>query len=214
MTMRLCILVLAASLSLLMGGCANQQVKPRTLATNPQSILVLPPVNKTVEVDAANKVLAHISQPLADRGYYVFPVAVIERFMRENGMHTAAQMHEIALEKFAEHIAPDAILYVTINQWGQKYQVLQSKAVVDVDLLLVDAKSGEPLWQRRAYETYVPSNSNSNGLAGALLGAVIDQVVGSMVDHTDQLVKDAFDVSMDSLPAGTRLIEHRNLDGK
>lgn len=211
MTMRLYILVFAALLAMLASGCANQQVKPRTLATNPESILVLPPVNKTVEVDAANKVLAHISQPLADRGYYVFPVAVIERFMRENGMHTAAQMHQIPLDKFAEHIAPDAILYVTINQWGQKYQVLQSKAVVDVNLLLVDAKSGEPLWQRRAYQTYTPSSSNENGLAGALLGAVVDQVIGSAVDHTEELAEQAFDDVFEALPAGIRLVEYQNI---
>ena len=211
---RVHILLLITFLTAMVTGCASHQTKPHTLANNPNSILVLPPVNKTVEVDAANTVMAHISQPLADRGYYVFPVAVIERFMRENGMHTADQMHQIPLDKFGEHIAPDAILYATINQWGQKYQVLQSKAVVDVNLLLVDAKTGERLWQRRAYKTYVPNSSNSNGIAGALLGAVIDQVVGSMVDHTDQLAKEAFDITMDSLPAGTRLIEHRNHNKK
>lgn len=212
--MRINTLLVIVALAAITSGCANHQAKPHILATNPNSILVLPPVNKSVEVNAANTVMTHITQPLAERGYYVFPVAVIERLMRENGMHTADQMHQIPLDKLNEHIAPDAILYATINQWGQKYQVFQSKAVVDVNLLLVDAKTGEPLWERRAYETYVPNNNAGNGLAGALLGAVIDQVVGSMVDHTDKLAKEAFDMTMEALPPGSRLIEHRNRNKK
>lgn len=207
-------LALLLLVSIIATGCASHQAKAPTLTPSPLSILVLPPVNKTVEVDAGKTVLAHVSRPLADRGYYVFPVAIIERFMRENGMHSADQIHQIPLDRFQEHIAPDAILYMTITQWGQKFQVLQSVAVVDVNLLLVDARSGEPLWQRRAYKTYTPSSGNQNGLAGALLGAVVDQVIGSVVDHTDELAQDALGSAMDGLPAGLRLVEHSNLENQ
>lgn len=203
--MRRCYLLFVLVIGL--AGCANQQSKPYTLPNNPLSILVLPPVNKSVEVNASNKIMAHISEPLAERGFYVFPVAVIERFMRENGMHTADQMHQIPLEKFQEHIAPDAILYITINQWGQKFQVIQSVSIVDATLVLVDAKTGATLWQQRAYKTYTPNSGGNNGLAGVILGAVVDQVVGSLVDHTDQLASDVLVAATNRLPEGPRLIE-------
>lgn len=47
--------------------CALQQAAPR-------SILVLPPMNSSVDVNAPYSYLSTISTPLAEKGYYVFPV--------------------------------------------------------------------------------------------------------------------------------------------
>jgi len=58
---------------LLLGGCVKQE--PYNYAaleqSKPRSILVLPPVNNTVEVDAPYIYLSTISRPLAEKGYYV-----------------------------------------------------------------------------------------------------------------------------------------------
>ena len=188
----------------LFSGCASQQVST-PLPSDPKSILVLLPKNNSLEVDAPHTLLANVSQPLADRGYYVFPVAVMERFMRENGLHSGAQMHAVPLFKFQEHIAPDAVLYITINQWGQKFQLLQSAAVVDADLKLVDTTTGDIIWSQRAHKTYVTGNSDSSSLTTMVIGAVVDQVAGSLTDHTDGLSRDALGNAFNSIPEGERL---------
>jgi hypothetical protein len=167
--------------------------------------LVLLPKNNSIEIDAPHTLLANVSKPLGERGYYVFPVAVIERFMRENGLHSGAQMHEIPLFKIQEHIAPDAVLYMTINQWGQKFQLLQSVAIVDADLTLVDARSGDVLWRHNAREIYNAGSSNSSSLTEMVLGAVLDQVAGSLTDHTDELSRQALEGAFASLPEGKLL---------
>ena len=166
----------------LMAGCATTPTAP--LASDPVSILVLLPKNNSIEIDAPHTLLANVSKPLGERGYYVFPVAVIERFMRENGLHSGAQMHEIPLFKIQEHIAPDAVLYITINQWGQKFQLLQSVAIVEV------CNAG---------------SSNSGSLTAMVLGAVLDQMAGSFTDHTDELSRQALEGAFVSLSEGKRL---------
>ncbi len=184
---------LYAGLLLIVSGCTT--VEPYNYnelrRSSPRSIVVIPPANNTVEVNAPYIFLATISQPLAEKGYYVFPVSVIEQFLKENGMPTPEDMNAVPLDKIREHIGADAALYVSIEDWGQKYQVLSSKAVVSSKLRLVDTRTGQLLWESTAYAEYSPGNNSGGGLAGALVSAVVGQVLGSMVDQTARLSKTA-----------------------
>ena len=163
------------------------------LERQPRSILVLPPTNDSIEVNAPYVFLSTITKPLAEKGYYVYPVAVIDAFLKENGLPTPVEMNSIPLDKIKEHIGADAVMYVNINNWGQKYQVLSSKAVVSASLRLIDVDTGILLWESNAYAEQASSNNNSGGLAGLLVAALVDQVVGSVVDHTPQLSRFAND---------------------
>lgn len=180
-------------LSLYLFGCVapTQIDRSAFVQHQPRSILVIPPRNNTVEVNAPYTFLAAITRPIAERGFYVFPVAVIDTFLKENGLPTPEEMNGIPLDKVREHIGADAVLYTTINQWGQKYQVISSQAVVSATMKLVDVRTGNLLWTGKAYAEQQPSNNNNGGLAGALFGALVDQVVGSIVDHTFPLAQQA-----------------------
>lgn len=159
-------------------------------ANKPRSILVLPPLNNSVEVNAPYIYLSKVTEPLAERGYYVFPVAVIEQFMKENGLPSAEDMHSVPLDKISEIINPDAVLYMTIKEWGQKYQVISSKGIVSMEGKLVDAATGTLLWEGEA-QAIEQSDGGQNGLAGMLAAALVSQIVGKVVDKTPQLAKQA-----------------------
>ncbi len=49
----------------------------------------MPPLNQTPEVNASAGVLAQVTMPLAEAGYYVLPVAVTNETFKQNGMSTA-----------------------------------------------------------------------------------------------------------------------------
>ena len=183
--------------SFYLGGCATTQPYDYSalIEARPRSILVIPPLNHSVEVNAPYIYISTISRPLAEKGYYVFPVAMIDSFLKENGLPTPGEMNSIPLDKIREHIGADAVLYVTINQWGQKYQVVSSQAVVNADLKLVDTRTGKILWTAKAYAVQQSDNSNS-GLAGLLIKAVVEQVAGSIVDQTPQLSRLANDTAI------------------
>lgn len=176
--------------ALVLAGCNQQQVKYDYAAfenSRPKSILVIPPVNNSIEVNASYIFLSTISRPLAEKGYYVFPVAVIEQFMRNNGLQDPAEMNSIPLDKINEHIGPDAILYVSIENWGQKYEVFDSRTIVDSNWRLIDAKTGQQIWDGTAKGQYSSNDSNQHGLIGMLVGAVINQIAGSVSDNTPML---------------------------
>lgn len=182
--MRLFGLATSAILLIILQGCA---VKPYDYtafkAAKPRSILVIPPMSDSTDVSSTYTFLATISKPLAEQGYYVYPVAVVDTFLKENGLPTPAEMNTITLDKIQSVVGADAVLYVHINQWGQKYQLLSSVTIVDSDVRLVDVRTGNLLWQAKI-QAQQGSGDGGGGLAGALIGAIADQIVGSIVDKT------------------------------
>ena len=58
----------------------------------PHSILVIPPLNTSPEVNAPYSYLSTVTLPHAERGYYIFPVAVVDAFLKENGMPTPGEI--------------------------------------------------------------------------------------------------------------------------
>ena len=70
-------MVLASLLLVLAYGCSVKRTDYRAYLDNfPKSVLVLPPINESLEVQASGMFLSTITMLLAERGYYVFPVAV------------------------------------------------------------------------------------------------------------------------------------------
>lgn len=159
--------------------------------SKPRSIVVIPPNNNSLEVNAPYIYLSTLSRPLAEKGYYVFPVSVIDHFLKENGLPTPAEMNNIPLDKIGEHIGADAVLYITIEDWGQKFQLISSVAKVKANLRLVDVKTGELLWASTA-QAEKSSGDGGGGLAGALASAIITQILASTIsDPTPGLARQA-----------------------
>lgn len=152
----------------------------------PKSVLILPPLNNSLEIEAPYVYLSTVTRPLAECGYYVFPVAIIDAFLKENGMPTPGEMHAIALDKIRKVTGADAVLYVTINEWGQQYRILSSTTVVRVEARLVDTATGDILWTGSA-QAAESSGDGGGGLVGMLVAAAIDQIADTVSDRTHDL---------------------------
>lgn len=177
-----------ASLALLFAACAAPPPDYTAyLQHMPRSILVLPPVNDSIEANAGAAFLSTVTQAVAERGYYVFPIAVVETLMRQNGAPAAADMHAVPREKLREVFGADAALYVHIVEWGTTYQVLASPSRVTVDCKLVDLRSGIPLWAGR--QTAVSQPNGGGNAIGMLIGAVVEAVASSVSDPCPNLAR-------------------------
>lgn len=72
---------------------------------NPLSILVLPPLNESLDVNASYSFLSQVTYPLAESGYYVFPVAMVNDLFRHNGL-TEPVKFKVLLQKNCERFLP------------------------------------------------------------------------------------------------------------
>lgn len=175
-----------ACLVLTLTGCVSAQRNVDDTAfreAKPETILVLPPLNVSVEPTASAAVLAQATYPLAESGYYVVPVGVMEETFKQNGMTSPEDIHALPSAKLREIFGADAALYMTINQYGSSYRVLVSTNTVEIEAVLIDLRSGAKLWQ--GSKLIVQANNNSGGgLIGMLVQAVVDQVVSTLSDRS------------------------------
>lgn len=177
---------------LVLGGCNT--VKPYDYtnfrAHPPRSILVLPPLNESTKVEATYGYLSTVSYPVAERGYYVFPVEVVDKFFQENGMPTAGEMHQVPLNRVAEITGADAVLFVTLEDYGTNYKVIDSQTVVKVHAKLVDTRTQLLLWEGRG-AAIQSASGGSNNIIAKLVAAAVSQAINTNVDKAHSVSRAA-----------------------
>ncbi len=171
--------------------------------SRPASLLVLPPVNESPDVMATYGVLAQTTLPLAEAGYYVLPVTLVDETFKQNGMTSPNDIHEVPFKKLREIFGADAAVYIRVKKYGTSYIVINSETVVAVEARIVDLRNGALLWQGSAQASSAENNNNQGGLAGLLIAAVVKQIVNTTTDASYQYAG----------TASQRLLRHNVLPG-
>jgi hypothetical protein len=168
-------------------GCATQAPHNYSAfkAANPRSVLILPPNNHSPDVNAPSAVLAQMTRPLAEAGYYVIPVTLMEASFKENGVYNGAEAQAINIKKLHEIFAADTALYTDITEYGNTYRLISAETAVTLRAKLVDLRTGITLWEGSARASSSEQNNNSGGgLAGLLIQAAVQQVVNQLADNS------------------------------
>lgn len=162
----------------LLTGCATKPVAKKDYAemrkTSPRSVLIVPVVNKSVDVDAPDYFLSTIVRPIAERGYYVFPINVVKRVMEDDGLSDADMVHSSDTTKLASLFGADSVLYISIERWDARYAVFSTVTTVELSYTLKSGATGQPLWVHKETLAYDPAAQQSqSGLAGLIAKAVV-----------------------------------------
>jgi hypothetical protein len=179
--------------AVLMVGCATHTAKPYDYrafeASNPRSILVLPPLNNSPEVGATESVYSTVTYPLAEAGYYVLPVSLVSETFKQNGLTTPADIHNVDTGKLREIFGADAALYMTVDKYGSTYNVLSSVTTVSASAKLVDLKTRALLWDGKAtvVDDGNSGGNNGGGLLGMLVKAAVTQIMNSSMNRSHEV---------------------------
>lgn len=204
-------LIKAITLSLgiaILTGCATPPSRKDYTALrseNPRSILVVPAVNKSVEVDAPDYLLSTISKPLAERGYYVFPVHLVKRLMEDDGLNDADMVHAGKPPRLGKMFGADAIMYISIERWDAQYIVLTTTVTVELKYVLKSAATGNTMWENNQKLVYQPQNNSGGGIAGLIAQAIVaamTKAAPNYVPLAQQANLQAIYVVGQGLPAG------------
>jgi len=151
-------------LVILAAGCATvQKDYTKFNAASPHSILIVPVVNKSVDVTAPDYFLSTIAVPVAEQGYYVFPVNLVKRVLEDDGLSDADMVHNAPTARLCSLFGADAVLYVTIEKWEAKYLLLTTQVTVALAYSIKDGKTGDTLWEDRETMVYSPQNNQNTG---------------------------------------------------
>jgi len=166
-------------------GCATVQKKVQKkdysafYAHPPRSIVVVPALNNTTEINAPPVFALTITAPLAERGYYVFPVYLTDILLKDIGLSEAGHIHQLPPSRFLDLFGADAVLFVTIEDWSTKYIIISSSVVVHMKYELKDTRTGLSLWQG---EQQVVHNSDA-GVGGGGYSCRINLHGGKSSDY-------------------------------
>lgn len=165
-------------------GCAKK--KPYDYSafreSKPASILVLPAENHTTDINAAHSLTSLVTRPLAESGYYVFPVAVVEETFKQNGLSNATDIRSVSTQKLRSIFNADAALYIDITDYGTKYILIDSVTRVSATAKLVDLRTGKQIWSGLATAANNEQNNSNQGLVGMLITAAVKQIANNIND--------------------------------
>jgi hypothetical protein len=172
--------------AVLVGGCATK-APPADLSAfvkaKPVTLLVMPPLNDSPDVKATPAVWAQSTRPLAEAGYYVLPVTLVDETFKQNGIFSAAQAQDVPASKLRDYFGADAAVYLKVTKYGTSFQVLASETRVEIEGRIVDLRDGALLWQGKAFATSAEQGQHAQGgLLGMLATALVQQIVGTATD--------------------------------
>lgn len=200
---------LLLSLSLLASLAACVTAPPKNYdafaAVNPYSILVVPPINRSTDALAGDYLLTTISRPLANRGYYVFPVNLVKRVLEDDGLADANMVHAADPTHIGQLFGADTILYVTIEEWTAQYLVLDTIVKVDVSYILKETSTGQTIWQHRQVAQYNVNQGGGGGIAGLVVKVIVAAIERAKPDYirlARQANGSAFGTPQQGLPPG------------
>lgn len=173
--------------ALLMAACATPQRQTIDYSafkeSRPRSIVVLPPLNASPDVHATYGMLSQVTYPLAEAGYYVLPVTLVDETFRQNGFTAPGEIHAVAPSKLRDIFGADAALYITVTRYGAEYHIVDSATAVSANAKLVDLKSGDTLWTGSASASNREGGNNGGGsIVGMLISAAVHQVIDNIRD--------------------------------
>lgn len=201
-------LLLSILAALALSGCVAQPTKKDQsafIATAPRSILVVPLVNRSLDVDAPNYVLTTLPVPIAEKGYYVFPVNTTKYVLEQEGLYEGERIHDHPTPSLARLFDADAVLYVTIHRWDAQYVLIATTVTVEFEYKMV-SREGNEIWAERKSMVYQPQNDSSGHplavLIGVLVKAAVARAAPNYMPLTQMANRQVFILGPNALPDG------------
>jgi len=161
-------------------------------ASNPRSILVMPPVNHSPDINGSDAFLATSTWPLAEAGYYIIPVSLSSRMFIENGITVAEDAHAIKPSRLREIFGADCALYITITRYGVVYIGIDSIVEAAASAKLVDLRNGIELWSDYLAMSESSNSGNKNdNILEIVINAALNQVINTISDRAYDVARNA-----------------------
>ena len=159
--------VLAAALVLLACGCAPPRVYlNRDVAT----VLVLAPLNDSLDAEAPWKMWKYVERGVVARGYRIVPHEEVARFYEEK-KYTGdpGQIMDYKTEELARIFKADAVVWSNVTAWDRKTLVAYNSVDIRLIAELHDA-AGNVIWKGEGADGYT-SMPDRRGLFSSTLTA-------------------------------------------
>lgn len=194
----LLLLVLTVSACGLSSSLTRQSLYPGMYEERPVTLLVMPPINNTANVDAKELLYTSISRPLAEAGYYVIPPALAMEVLRQESAYDAELFLDRPLRQFHDFFGADAVVFSVIEDWVKQGIGIRTKI-----RYFIKSTTTDRILFDRTCDLFLDLSvdSGNNGLLGALVDLAASALSTALTDHIEAARKANYYIFQD-LPCG------------
>lgn len=166
----------------------------------PLTILLMPPINKSTNVEAKEYFHSTLNIPIDNAGFYVIPPILSMEILRKESAYDAELFLNASLSKFGEIFGADLALFTIINKWDKSG--LAAKVYVDVEYILKSTKTNEIVYTRKGSVIYDASvNTGAPGALGVLANMTASAINTAATKYVD-VARACNAYTFKDLPAG------------
>jgi hypothetical protein len=198
---------------ILFSGCVSQKLLPKSEAYSgfyeekPVAILLMPPINKTTNVEAKEFFHTTLSMPISNAGYYVIPPFLSMEILKRESAYDSEMFIDAPLTKFGEVFGADLAFFTVINKW-EKASLLAT-ITVEVEYIVKSVRTNEIVYRRKGNITVNQSSSAGQSGWGALIAMAADAIKTAATDHAT-VGAACNNYTLQDLPAGPYSPLHGN----
>ena len=146
----------------------------------PITLLVMPPINNSTNVEAKDLLYTSISRPLVEAGYYVISPLLAMDVLKAESAYDSELFFDAPLTTFQNYFGADAVVFSIIDTWAKKGTGIETK----IRYVIKSAYSNEILFDRSC-DLYLDLSvdSGNNGLLGALVDLAASAINTATTDH-------------------------------
>ncbi len=164
----------------------------------PTTILLMPPINKSTNVEAKEYFHSTLFIPLANRGYYVIPPFLSMEILKRESAYDSELFLNNSLSKFGEVFGADVVLFTIIHKWNKSFGTVK----VEVEYIMKSTKSNEVLYTRRGTINYNTSVSSSGGGAVGAFASLTLTAVNTVGTKYVDIARICNSYTFNDLPIG------------
>ena len=166
----------------------------------PVSILVMPPMNRSDNVDAKDFFFYSLNQAIGDMGYYVYPSLLSMQTLQEESAYDSELFFESDITPFKNLYGADLCLFTTITKW--KKSVIGQKITIGIEYVIRSTETGETVWNRKGEFTYKPSSGSGGSLIALAVQTAVNMLDTALTDMFNVAKTCNFYVIPDGIPKG------------
>ena len=166
-------------------GLTRSSLYPKMYEEKPVTLLVMPPINNSANVDAKELLYTSINRPLAEAGYYVISPTLAMEILKQESAYDAELFIDKPLKPFRDFFGADAVVFSIIDSWAKQGLGINTKIRYIIKSTLTD----ETLFDRSC-DLYLDLSvdSGKSSKDKGLLGVLVELAAGALnTALTDQI---------------------------
>lgn len=146
----------------------------------PVTLLVMPPINNTTNVEAKDLLYTSINKPLIEAGYYVISPHLSLEILKNESAYDAEQFVDNDVSIFGKVFGADAVVFSVVDVWKKKGFGIETK----IRYLVKSTTTNEVIFERSCDLYLDLSTQNQNNSAiGALAALAASAINTAVTDH-------------------------------